>query len=64
MSNIIDDRQAYILARQMSFLPSDSGKYEPDNTPADPTRTMILADWKDHTNILIKYTPAELPPPY
>lgn len=69
----INDREAYCLANTYGFNPprkknparlriQDTGKYEPDHTPAATTRCMVLASFIDKTNILIKYAPADLIP--
>jgi hypothetical protein len=55
-----DVREAGILSNQQAWLPSDTMLWEPDRHPTAETRTMVLADWKDASNILIKYKPAEL----
>ena len=67
-----NDKEAYCLANTYGFNPprkvgparlriQDTGKYEPDHLYNGVTRTMVLASWLDKTNILIKYTPADLP---
>jgi hypothetical protein len=66
-----NDKEAYCLASTYNFVPRrylpyvgthnyDTGMYEPDHFPAAASRCMILAHIVDHTNILIKYKPAEL----
>jgi len=68
-----NDKEAFTLARTYNLLPPrqtgparihriDTGKYEPDLDEESPTRCMVLAHWIDHTNILVQYHPAELPP--
>jgi hypothetical protein len=69
----VNNEQAFCLANTYGFCPprkigparlriQDTGKYEPDHFPTATTRTMVLASWVDKTNILVKYTPAELLP--
>jgi hypothetical protein len=64
--NYQNDKQAFCLGIQYNFMPAAKchatggsqvvdGKYEPDCRGSEPTRTMILAHWYDHTNILIQY---------
>jgi hypothetical protein len=71
---IQNDNEAYILAKQYNLSPPrkvypertrrlDHGKYEADGTPLAETRSMVLANWFDKTNIIIQYKPAELPTP-
>jgi hypothetical protein len=66
-----NDSQAFCLANTYGFNPplkvnparnrtTDAGKYEPDHTPVAASRCMLLAHWFDKTNVLIKYTPADL----
>ena len=66
-----DLREASCLAITYGFLPTmkcrptgryqvPAGKFEADKTPAAATRTMVLAHWWTHSNLLIKYRPAEL----
>lgn len=67
----LDKKQAYCLAVTYGFCPphavyparirnTNPGKFEADCLAGQPIRTMILAHFADATNILIKYTPAEL----
>ena len=66
-----NDKEAFCLANTYGFNPPrkvnpankrkvDTGKYEPDHFPTAASRCMVLAHWFDKTNILIKYTPADL----
>jgi len=66
-----NDVQAFCLANTYGFNPPrkvnparnrtvNTGKYEPDRNDEAASRTMVLASFVDKTNILIKYTPAEL----
>jgi hypothetical protein len=72
--SFMTDQQAYVLGISYGLLPPVKchatggsqvvpGKYEPDHFAGGLVRCMTLAHWYDHTNILIKYTPAELIPP-
>lgn len=67
-----NDKEAYILARTYNFLPQqkaagrgpaalDNGKYEPDQNEGAASRTMVLASYSSRCNLLIRYTPSELP---
>ncbi len=71
--SVQNDFEANILAIVYGFNPPriiapiharllDHGKYEPDHNEAAETRCMVLAHWKDKTNIIIQYTPDELVP--
>ena len=66
-----NDREAFCLANTYGFSPprahypyfdkvSDPGKYEPDDKEGAAERVMLIAHWRDKTNILIKYEPFEL----
>jgi hypothetical protein len=66
-----NDQEAFVLANTYGFNPPrkvnparlrivDTGKYEPDHDYTAVTRCMVLASFVDKTNILVKYTPAEL----
>lgn len=66
-----NDKEAYCLANTYNLNPPriispvrkrqlDAGKYEPDHFEAAETRCMVLAHWKDHTNVIVQYRPAEL----
>ena len=57
--NISPPRATYKASNRIT----NSGKFEPDHNIGAASRTMVLAHWFDKTNILIKYTPADLPPP-
>jgi len=57
-----NDKEAYDLAVTYGLLPVPKGKYEPDPTPSAETRCIVLAHWKGACNLLVLYTPAELPP--
>jgi len=67
-----EDNQAYTMAITYGLLPPkkihrkgssqmDHGKYEPDRLLAAESRTMVLASFFDKTNILVRYTPEDLP---
>lgn len=69
--NFNNQTEAYILANVYGFNPPrrvnparnrtvNTGKFEPDRNDTAASRTMVLAHWIDKTNILIKYTPADL----
>lgn len=66
-----NETEAYILANVYGFNPPrrvnpgrtrtvNTGKFEPDHNEMAASRTMVLAHFFDKTNILIKYTPADL----
>lgn len=66
-----NDKEAFCLANTYGFNPprktnparlrlQNTGKYEPDRNIGAVTRTIVLASFIDKTNILIKYTPADL----
>jgi hypothetical protein len=66
-----NDYEAHCLARTYNLLPVVKchatgghqvvfGMCEPDHNVGAETRCMVLAHWFDHTNILVKYKPAEL----
>jgi hypothetical protein len=40
----------------------DTGKFEPDHYPGAESRIITLCSYIDKTNVLIKYSPAELDP--
>ena len=65
---IQNDVEAFALANTYGFNPPriispvrarrlDHGKYEPDHFGTAETRCIVLAHWKDHTNIIIQYNP-------
>jgi hypothetical protein len=67
----VNDREAYILANTYGLNPpkkagparlrlQNTGKFEPDRRPYQPTRSMVLASWVDTTNIIVQYHPTEL----
>jgi len=69
--SFVNDNEAFCLANTYNLTPprainpcrnrrTSAGKYEPDRKEFEETRTMVLAHWFDKTNILVKYTPAEL----
>lgn len=53
--------EAYDLAVEYGFSPLPSGKFEPDKEWWKDERVMLLANWRDKTNILIKYDRTQLP---
>lgn len=68
-----NDREAFILANTYGFLPPSlankarerkqyTGKYEPDHNEGAASRCITLASYKDKSNLLIKYAPADLIP--
>jgi hypothetical protein len=69
--NYQNDKEAHCLANTYAFNPPRktnpaykreqySGKYEPSPIVTAASRFMLLAGFHDKTNLLIKYTPAEL----
>ena len=52
--------EAFVLAKYYGLAPLSEGKYEPDRRQGEELRSMILANWKDATNVLIQYRPDEL----
>lgn len=60
------DTAAYIITRQMNFMPvvdtPDKSFYEPWGETT-PTKTLRLAQVKSSTNVCIRYDPTLLPPP-
>jgi len=71
MIDFKNNTEAFDLAVTKNFVPPlpvypskrrvvNSGKFEPDNYPCNPTRCMVLAHFSGATNILIKYFPSEL----
>jgi len=57
----LSDPQAYDLAVEYGLSPLSKGKFEPDHLETEDIRTMILANWHDATNVLIKYDRTQLP---
>ena len=66
-----NDAEAYNLAKTKNLMPDaasyrasrrdvNSGKYEPDHSPAAESRVITLASYFDASNCLIKYSPADL----
>jgi len=53
----------YILAIGYALNNLPDGKYEPDHRTGESLRTLLLANWRDKTNILVQYHPDELSPP-
>lgn len=51
---------AYTLAIEYGFSPLPDGKFEPDRLFGADERTFLFANWRDHTNVLIKFRPDEL----
>ena len=63
--------QAYTLAKTYNILPDqkkagrgrkgvDVGKYEPDLNPEAASRTIVIASYIGKSNLLVRYSPAEL----
>ena len=50
-----DDYNAFKLAHTFGFMPSLTGKYEPVDIIDSDSKLMILADWKDGSNIVFKF---------
>ena len=69
--SFINDREVFCLANTYGLCPplkigpasqriQEAGKYEPDHNQTALSRTVVLASWVDHTNVLVRYTPADL----
>lgn len=53
--------EAFKINTIMGFNTAKSAKYEPDERKGEETRSIVLANYRDHTNILIQYKPGDLP---